>query len=139
MDGNMTIEELPHTADILVRVKSGSLPDLFAESARALMGVMYENISEGQDAISIRVVADDISGLLADFLSEVLFISETERFVITRSEISLDGTLLEAKLIVEKFIPEKHIGGVEVKGISYSGLAIQKTEDGYQTDILFDV
>lgn len=135
----MSIEELPHTADILVRVKSGSLPDLFAESARALMGVMYENVREGHDTISIRVVADDLSSLLADFLSEVLFISETERFVITSSEISLDGTLLEAKLIGEKFVPEKHVGGVEVKGISYSGLAIQKTDEGFQADILFDV
>ena len=37
----MTYEELEHTADVKVRVKGRSIEDLYAESVRALMEVMY--------------------------------------------------------------------------------------------------
>lgn len=135
----MSIEELPHTADILLRVKAGSLEDLFAESVRALMGIMYGDTREGDDVQEIRVTAEDLPGLLVGFLSEALFVSESERFVVAGATVSITGTSLEARLVGEKFIQEKHGGGVEVKGISYSGLAVEKTSDGYQADILFDV
>ncbi|MEN6611328.1 MAG: archease [Methanoregulaceae archaeon] len=135
----MSIEELPHTADILLRVKAGSLEDLFAESVQALMGVMYGNARSGKDVQEIRVMAEDLPGLLVNFLSEILFVSESERFVVAGTTVSITGTSLEARLTGEKFIPEKHGGGMEVKGISYSGLVVEKTGDGYQADILFDV
>jgi len=135
----MSIEELPHTADILVRVKAGSLEDLFAESVRALMGFMYGDRREGTDARVIRVSSEDLTGLLVGFLSEVLFVSESERFVVADATVSITGTSLEARLTGEKFSQERHGGGVEVKGISYSGLSIIKTDEGCQADILFDV
>jgi SHS2 domain-containing protein len=135
----MTFEEIPHTADILIRVSARTLAEIFSESATALMTVMYGNPGNGHETREIAVSADDISLLLVYFLSELLFVSESERLVFSTCTVKLTGTSLVANLTGERFDPERHGGGTEVKGISYSGVAIERNPGGYQVDILFDV
>ena len=77
--------------------------------------------------------------LLADFLSEVLFISEVENLVFSDADIKINGLHLSAELTGEQFDPVRHSGGSEVKGISYSGLEITNDTNGYMLDIIFDV
>ena len=134
----MSFEELPHTADILIRVHAGSLEELFSESAAAMMTVMYGNPENGNERREIAVSSSDISLLLVDFLSELLFVSESERLVFSECRVTLAGSTLLAVLTGERFDPGRH-GGTEVKGISYSGVAIEQQPSGYQVDILFDV
>jgi len=71
---------------------------------------------------NIRIESTDAESLLADFLSEVLFVSEVESLVFSDARIRIDGLYLNAELIGESFDPVRHSGGTEVKGISYSGL-----------------
>ncbi len=69
----MTYEELEHTADVKVRVKGRSIEDLYAESVRALMEVMYVTcIGKGVER-EIDVSAEGEVELIHDFLSEVLY------------------------------------------------------------------
>jgi SHS2 domain-containing protein len=135
----MSFEELPHTADILVRVRGTTLDELFSESARALMEILYGSSRHGSAVRGISLSTADINSLLIGFLSELLCIAETERFVIARARVSVRGTSLHASLSGEPFSPERHSEGTEVKGISYSGVAIQQEKEGYRVDILFDV
>jgi SHS2 domain-containing protein len=135
----MSFEELPHTADILVRIKAETLEELFTESVRALMEVMYGGRRDGNDVHEIAIASHDPASLLVAFLSEVLFLSESDLFVVSACTVTMEDTSLRACLTGEKFDPERHSGGTEVKGISYSGIAIEKGSDGYQVDILFDV
>jgi SHS2 domain-containing protein len=135
----MSFEEISHTADVKIRARAPTLEALFSETFNALMQVMYGATRSGGIRREIRIESPDNESLLADFLSEVLFLSEVEGLVFLSARISINGTRLTAELTGEPFDPVRHSGGSEVKGISYSGLSITHDANGYMLDIIFDV
>jgi len=135
----MSIVELPHTADIRIRVRSESLEELFSEAALAMMSIMYGRTDPGTVQRRITLGSDSPEDLLMDFLSEVLFVSEVDGLVFSSFSVTLSGNSLTAVLTGVPFDPSRHRGGTEIKGVSYSGLRILKEDDGYVLDILFDV
>jgi len=135
----MSFEELPHTADIKIRAHARTLDGLFSEVLNALMEVMYGAGRSDGTTREIQLKSPDRESLLADFLSEVLFISEVDGLVFSRADVTINGLRLHAVLHGEPFDPERHSGGTEVKGISYYGLRIGTDANGYMVDIVFDV
>lgn len=135
----MPFEEIPHQADVRVRVWATTCNDLFAEAARAMFSIMYVSCDEGEIERNISVTSGDIQSLMIDFLSELLFVSEVDRVVFSSFEVSITGTNLTATARGEPFNPEKHLGGMEIKGVSYSGLKIANDGEKFCSEILFDV
>ncbi len=135
----MSFEEIPHTADVKIHASASTLEELFSETFNALMQVMYGTSRHGGTTREIRIESTDPESLLADFLSEVLFVSEVEGLVFSEAGIRINGLSLVAELDGEPFDPALHAGGTEVKGISYSGLDILHDANGYMLDIIFDV
>ncbi len=138
----MTIEELPHTADVMVRVRARDLSEVFTESVRALMNTMYGQTNRGKGEFigrTVKLEASDLDSLLQEYLSEVLYLSEVENLVFISNWVCIEGTTLTANLEGRPFDPLTDSGGTEVKGISYSGLHILKDGKGYVLEIIFDV
>jgi SHS2 domain-containing protein len=135
----MSFVELPHTADVRIRVTSESLEGLFSEAAYAMMSIMYGRTDPGSVERTINLESDSTENLLMDFLSEVLFVSEVDGLVFSSFAVTLSGNSLSVVLTGVPFDPEKHRGGTEIKGVSYSGLRIRKADNFYVLDILFDV
>ena len=135
----MSFEEVSHTADVKIHATALTLEALFSETFKALMQVMYGTRRGGGTVREIRIESTDNESLLADFLSEVLFVSEVEGLVFSDARIMINGFSLVAEVNGEPFDPARHSGGTEVKGISYSGLAIMHDANGYMLDIIFDV
>jgi SHS2 domain-containing protein len=135
----MSFEEISHTADIKIRVRAPTLEALFSETFNALMQIIYGTDRRGSVRKEILVESSGKEALLADFLSEVLFISEVENLVFSDADIRINGLHLSANLTGEQFDLSRHSGGSEVKGISYSGLEISHDTNGYMLDIIFDV
>jgi SHS2 domain-containing protein len=135
----MSYEELDHTADIRLRVRSQTLDSLFGETAVAMMTIVYGELRPGKEERTIELGSENTEDLLIEFLSEILFLSEVEYLVLSSINVHIAGNSLRASLRGEPFDPERHRGGTEIKGISYSGLKIVKEDEGYVLDILFDV
>lgn len=135
----MSYEELDHTADIRLRVKSPTPDSLFEETTLAMMKIIYGESRPGVLEKALQLSAENMDNLLLDFLSEVLFLSEVDNIVFSSVTVHITGNSLRALLAGEPFDPERHRGGTEIKGISYSGLRIFKEDEGYVLDILFDV
>ncbi|MDD1685189.1 MAG: archease [Methanoregula sp.] len=135
----MSFEEIPHTADVRFRVRAPTLAGIFSETVSALMQVMYGPDRKADVERTVSLDADDRESLLRDFLSELLFISDTEGLVVSTASVRTDGQHLTATLSGESFDPKRHSGGTEVKGISYSGLCITRDANGYMLNIVFDV
>jgi SHS2 domain-containing protein len=135
----MSYEEIPHTADVKIRVRADTLNDLFSDAFDALMQVMYGTDRKGGSQKVIDLSSGDMDSLMRDFLSEVLFVSEVDGIVFSGTEIHINGLDLNARMDGEPFDRIRHSSGTEVKGISYSGLAITHDANGYMLDILFDV
>ena len=135
----MSFEEIPHTADVKIHVSAPTLEDLFSETFTALMQVLYGTERGGTIIRNIRMNSTDNESLLADFLSETIYISEVDGLVFSDARIRIKGLSLTAELRGELFDPLRHSTGTEVKGISYSGLEIVHDANGYKVDIIFDV
>lgn len=135
----MPFEELNHTADIMIRVRAATLNELFSETAKAMFTIMFHSCTDSGYRETIVVDGADQEELLHNFLSDLLYISETKGIVFCQAIVTIVGTSLQAICTGEPFDPKKHSTGTEIKGISYSGLRIYKEQEDYVLDIIFDV
>jgi protein archease len=135
----MSFDEISHTADVKIHASAPTLEGLFSETFKALMQVLYGTDRDGGVIRKIRVESTDNESLLADFLSEALFVSEVEGLVFSDARVKIEDHVLSAELRGERFDPLRHSAGTEVKGISYSELEIMHDANGYKLDIIFDV
>lgn len=135
----MSFTELPHTADVKIRVTAATPGLLFEDAFLALMETAFGSDRNGGVKRELKVESDNRESLLLDFLSEVLFICEVEDLVFLRADVTFSGNTMSAMLDGEPFNRARHSGGTEVKGISYSGLSIVHDTNGYMAEIVFDV
>lgn len=129
-------EILPHKADLKIKVFGSSKRELFLNAMRAMFEAAGIK-SEGKVVKrKIKIQSPDILQLLVDFLSEILYLSETENeayFNIKFKKFS-DNTL-EGELFGKK-IKEQ---GLIIKGVTYHDLEIKEKKGDYVAIILFDV
>ncbi len=128
--------EVSHTADWAVRVWADELTGLFAEAAdamTALMGVKVGDLSP-QNRI-LHLEAEDTESLLVAYLSELLFIMESERRAAIRQDLKVEARTLRGEVW---FQPVQSLEK-EIKAVTFSGLKIITTPQGYQVEIVFDV
>jgi len=129
-------EILPHKADLKLKVFGSSKKELFLNAMKA----MFEAAGIKPDGKivkrKIKIQSPDILQLLVDFLSEVLYLSETENEVYSdiKFEKFLDNTL-EGELFGRKIKKKELI----IKGVTYHDLEIKEKEGGYVATILFDI
>ncbi|MGC9031427.1 MAG: archease [Minisyncoccia bacterium] len=130
-------EILEHKADLKIRAFGKEKLELFLN---AMLG-MFESAkyeAEGSKIKrEIKISSLDLSSLLVDFLSEVLYLSEVNQEVYDEiqfkkfSDKNIEGILIGKKL--------KRIG-VLIKGVTYHDLEIQQRKDGvWEATILFDI
>jgi len=130
-------EILEHKADLKIRVFGKNKKEVFNN---ALLGMFASAKYEGQGREvkkEIRISSLDLSSLLVDFLSEVLYFCETHKEIYEKIQFKkFTDQILEGILIGKKL---KRIG-VQIKGVTYHDLDIhQKKDKTWETTILFDI
>ncbi|MDR2856084.1 MAG: archease [Methanomicrobiales archaeon] len=153
----MPYRELDHTADILLEVTGASIHELFCEAARALMDILYPPRVPSSSVQRSHIVSlpievyidtenEELHGsyalyelLLQAFLSEILFLTETEYLVFSSFDIMVKKSHVSGMGHGVLFDEMVHGGGIGVKGISYSDLAIRKKNDEYILTIIYDI
>ena len=132
-----------HTADIGVEVTGRTRKELFLNAAEALFDVMIENKIGKQSAKQqkkITVEGADVSALLINFLRELLYLFNGEKFITVSCEIiQFTNKELQAQLTGELFNKTKHLIKTEIKAVTYSGLKVEKKKSGWVARIIFDV
>ena len=138
------IEYLDHTADIGLRVRGGSLEEVFQLAAAALVGVMVslERIEPlRMHRASCR--SESLEGLLVEWLSELLVQKDLSGLVFSRFDVCIhrhEGAFaLEGSAFGEPLDSGKHEARLEVKGISYLGLRVAEEESGWLAECVVDV
>ncbi|HJJ41742.1 MAG TPA: archease [Methanocorpusculum sp.] len=137
----MPITELEHTADVRMKITADSMENLFSESAFALSKTLFGDYiaEEPTDSFEIEASGKDDEQRAVNFLSEVLFLTETEYIVPQKISVSIHDSTVKGIIEGVEFDKAKHCGGTEVKGISYCGLSLSKKEYGYELIIIFDI
>lgn len=144
MAGNDSIsgkyEFLDHTADVQIHAWGVDMKEVFENAAIAMTAYITDIDSiEISQKETIRVEAEDLSGLLFRFLDEVLFLFNAEPNLLSKRVRILEFSNFEihAECYGEPFSLAKHDQGAEIKAITYSAMNIIEKQD--RCDVFFIV
>ena len=134
----MPYETLEHTADILVRCTGNTLEECFESAAYALFDQMVDaSKAERKMKFHVETEKEDIEDRLYSFLSELLFIMDSESVVMSEFKVTFSGEKLFCEAYGEKLDPSKHRPRTEIKAITYHMMHIDTDEPS--VTVLFDV
>ncbi len=138
---NSMFEFFEHTADLGLRVRAADLDALFVDAARALTATVVENPEdvEPREPVRIALGPEEPAMLLFDWLDELLYRFDTQRFVGARFEVAVRDQRLEATVWGETLDPARHRPGHEVKAITYHGLRVEREGDGWLAEAIVDI
>jgi SHS2 domain-containing protein len=138
-----------HTADIGIEISGRTKKELFTNAASALFDVLIEhNDSKSKSAAktqkrqkTVTVQGNDLEDLLINFLRELLYLFNGEKFITDSCEIiRFSNKELQARLTGESFNKTEHLIKTEIKAVTYSGLNVTKIKSGgWKARIIFDV
>jgi SHS2 domain-containing protein len=129
-------EELPHTADWAMRVWATSLSELFAEAARGMNALSGVKPGPGPRlSRTFTIEAPDVESLLVAFLSELIWYVEQENLAFDAFKVILKRSKLKVSMSGSPILSLNK----SIKAVTYHNLQIEKTQDGFQVEIVFDV
>lgn len=134
-------ELFEHTADLGLRVVAPDLPTLFADAARGLFAMIVADLRSirPQRAWTIDLPGGEYELLLFDWLSELLFLFDTQHALLCEFDVRLDASGLHATARGETWDPSRHALEHEVKAITYHGLRVQQRPDGWTAEVIVDI
>ncbi|HEV7519198.1 MAG TPA: archease [Thermoanaerobaculia bacterium] len=143
----MSFRSLDHTADLAVEVTAVSRDELFAEAVPAFTDTMVD-VDRVEALLSRRIELEspEVSLLLVDWLTELLYLFEVEGFLFRRAETTIEdaegGVRLRAVAWGEPRDDARHPIKVLLKAVTYHGLEVgPKGEAGevWRARIIFDI
>jgi len=140
-------ELLDHTADAAVRLRSPTEAALFQDAAAAHVAIVLDlgaSAPVGTGLLRPLVLeAEDPEALLVDFLNELIFLFDTERFLTGRVDVEHvrleKPARLQAKLLGEVHDPARHSARTEVKAATFHDIEIRRTPAGLEAVVVFDL
>ncbi|NIM47560.1 MAG: archease [Candidatus Aenigmarchaeota archaeon] len=129
------------TSDSAFEATGKDLNELFASSALAMFEVMI-NTKQIKPEVKRKVEAqaDDLKGLLFEWLNELLVFYGAENLAFSKFEVVIDekNFKLDATCWGEQINPDKHETRAEVKAATYHKMEIEKN-DTWKARVIVDI
>jgi SHS2 domain-containing protein len=131
---------IDHTADAGILVKAPTLEGMFETAALG-----FSELITRVDSLNclirrqFRLQEDDMETLLVSWLQELLFLLDTEDLLFGRFRVKLKDLALEATAWGEVFDPEIHTMKTEIKAVTYHQLEVVEDDQGWKTQVIFDI
>ena len=130
---------IEHTADIGLRAYGETLAEAFANAALGMFSLMVEleDVDE-KESRQVEVKADDVEGLLFEWLNSLLYYFDVEMLLFQRFDIiEFEGTRLTATCYGEQYDSARHSLKMGVKSATYHQLEVDRERNCVQ--VIFDV
>ena len=127
--------------DAGIRAFGSDLSELFANAAAGMYSLIADpgSVVPGK-SIEIKAEASSLEGLLVSWLNELIFHFDTYGFIGRDIRIhELNNTLIMSTIDGEDFVPERHGRGLLIKAATYHKLKIERKEDHWEADVIFDI
>ncbi|MBU0548774.1 MAG: archease [Candidatus Omnitrophica bacterium] len=142
-----TYEIIDHTADLGIKVYGRDLEELFINSADAMFEVILGKQKPGAlfekkefKKFLLHKNAQSIEDVFIAWMGELLYLFYTEGLIMKKADIQrLDSEAILADVSGPIFNPESYQIKTEIKAVTYHELEVQKTDKGYQAQIIFDI
>lgn len=132
-------EILEHKADLKIRALGKIKEELFRNMLLGMEESMKPELKESERGVKreIKIKSLDLSALLVDFLSEVLYFNQTNKESYSDAKFKkFSDTEIEAELTgqkVERF-------GEDIKAVTHHNLSIYQASEGeWEATVLFDI
>lgn len=138
----MMHEIFEHTADLGIRIRAQTLPELFAEAGRALFGLMVENTEAIQPALThtVELTNPQCDLLFFDWLNELIYLYDAKHLVLSQFDVAIEGDRLRATVLGEPRDESKHQLDHEVKAITYHHLKVERQPDqSWLAEVIVDI
>lgn len=138
-------EVIDISGDVGLRAFGKSIEDVFKNSALGMYSLTtdLEGIRE-RKKIEISIESQSLEGLLVSWLNELIFQFDAYGFV--GKEINIQSLTpnpqspsLKAEIRGEKFDVERHEKKLLIKAATYHRLKIEKINDIWEVDVIFDI
>jgi SHS2 domain-containing protein len=129
-------------ADIAYRAESATVSGLFASCARALTDIMVDpKTLRGKVTKRISLKADDIDGLLYDFLTELIVVKDVDSLLFEEFKVSVagDGTTMRASLRGEPIDRGRHILRNDVKAVTMHMFGVSHRRGRWAATVVLDI
>ena len=135
------IRILDHTADIGLEVHGADLAELFANAARGMFQILVSpETVKPIDEFPVEVTAQSPENLLLNWLSELLYLFSAKALVLARFEIiDIDCQHVSAKCFGQTIDQSRHELHTEIKAVTYHDLKVEKLDEGFRAQVLFDI
>lgn len=131
------IKFLEHTADVKFRVTAKSEKGIFEETAKAFSQYATGKKNIGRNKMKrITLNAGDNCRALAIFIDELLFLLDSEGFIVARAEVEIIAGEIRAKLFGDS---AKKYEIMQVKAATYAEMYFKKVKDNWEAQVVLDV
>ncbi|MBL7157834.1 MAG: archease [Candidatus Omnitrophica bacterium] len=134
-------EEIPHTADIALRVYGKDLKILFENAAFGMFDIIADlDGLKRSISIDIKLKAPSKEELLVSWLDELLYNFYTKGIIFFEFEIaSINEDEIIAKANGRLIGDNRNRLKREIKAATFHDLAIKEDSQGFSVEIVFDV
>ena len=134
-------EYFEHTADIGIHLQSKDWPSLLADAGTALFGLIVADVGTIRPLQSqqVRVAGTERDYLLFDWLTELLYLFDSQGLVLCRFDVTATEDGVESEVWGEPFDPLRHLPSHEVKAVTYHELRVTQSAEGWQADVIVDI
>ena len=128
------------TADAGIRVRAKTLEELFCKAILATFNEITDIDKVEKVESYVIEVSSKLPYMLADLINEALLLHESKGFVASECRVlHLSEKGIKVELFGDKFDPEKNESKLVIKAATYHRLKVEKTEEGYLAEVIFDI
>ena len=134
----MRYEEIEHTADVGIRAHGKSLDELFQNAAEGMFSLIVDlEAVRRVGEVEIRLQAEDVPTLFVRWLSELLYLHETQRYLFRWFDVTVHDTTLRATAAGELIDKARHELRLVIKAVTRHGLTVDPAAGVAQ--VIFDI
>lgn len=129
-------EVLGHRADTKIRAYGKTKKALFKNAALGMISILDALTDKEEKMLNFRLSSIDQDALLVDFLSELLYLIQTQKIIPQKFSFpEFSDRRLSAKVNAKKVVSF----GREIKAVSYQDVAIKRQSSIWEATIIFDL
>jgi len=129
------------SGDVGIKAFGKSIDEAFINAAIGMYSFItnLDSIKE-KKTINVSVGSPSLDGLLVSWLNELIFNFDAYGFIGKKIEIKqFSDNRMVATVTGEEFNPERHEGKLLIKAATYHKLRIEKIDDMWEIDVIFDI
>lgn len=124
-----------------IAAEGDSLSAVFRQAALGARQIVTESRDiRPQLELSLELTAADNEELLVSWLSELVYLLESQRFLLADCRVELfAGGRLRAQLWGESADPARHLLQREIKAVTYHQVRVEQVGDGWRAQVFVDL